>query len=294
MRLSVVITTFNAAGPLRKCLITLVPELKRIPNLTWEVIVSDDCSTDDTSEMLLRDFPDVKFIKAPSKGYFVQTINRGYAASSGDYILHSQSDIEVVEGSVARLLAFMDSCPSTAACSCRWLTPSTGKLQPANGHFMTLTSELFEWTRLGWLLPNIKKRLRSVHYMESWNRLDNREIDVNLSNFMIFRRKAVDAVRHGKLLFDDRFAMFFCEDELFWQLHKAGWKTYHLGDTFVYHLGSFSMNKINSVFLGKLTLQDRLICHSIILGPIRALIFRCAYEIDSIVTSILKSSGIIQ
>ena len=148
-----------------------MPELERIPNLLWDVIVADDCSTDGTSEMFLRDFPNVNFIKAPNKGYFVQTLNRGYAASFGDYILHSQSDIEVVEGSVARLLTFMDSHPSAALCGCRWLTPSTGKLQPANRWFLTLTSELFEWTRLGWLFPSIKKKLCSVHYMESWNRL---------------------------------------------------------------------------------------------------------------------------
>jgi len=95
---------------------------------------------------------------------------------------------------------------------------------------------------------------------------------------MMFRRKAVDAVRHGKPLFDSRFTMFFCEDELCWQIHKVGWKTY-LGDTFVYHMGSFSMNQLNSNYLGRLSLQDRVIYHAIVLGPIRALIFRSAYKL---------------
>jgi GT2 family glycosyltransferase len=88
--------------------------------------------------------------------------------------------------------------------------------------------------------------------------------------------------------------MFFAEDELCWRLRKAGWKIYHLGDTFVYHIGSFSMGKLNSGFLGTLSLKDRLECHAIVLGPIRAQIFRSIYRMDSIMTAILKLCNVIQ
>jgi len=294
MRLSIVISTFNAMNPLRRCLTTLEAELKRIPSLTWEIIVADDCSDDGTAQMLRAEFSNVRLLPAQRKGYFVQTVNRGYAASSGDYVLHCQSDVQVVESSVERLLSFMDSHPDAAMCACRWLTPSTDELQPANSHFTTLTSDLFEWTRLGWVFPRLRRSLREFHYMQSWNRLDNRVVDVNLSNFMIFRRKAIDELRQGKPLFDNRFIIFFCEDELCWQAQKQGWKTYHLGDTFVYHIGSFSMSKLKSTFLEKATLQDREAYHRIVLGPIRSLIFRAIYRVDCIITSLLRHSHVIQ
>jgi len=286
--LSVIIASYNSGHTLGECLTSLKSELM---NTDAEVIVVDNGSTDGTSSMVSTRFPEVKLIRNAVNEYFVHGFNRAYKESSGEFVLAVNSDVIVVPGALHRLLDFMNSSPRVAVASCRVLTPRTGELQPTGGRFLTLTMDLFEWTRLGWLFPSVKDQLSSFHYMRSWDRSDVREVDAIVAIFMIFRRAAVEAVGG---FFDNRFLMFFAEDELCWRLKNAGWKIYHLGDIFVYHWGRVVFNKMSSRFLSDLSLRDRLEYHNAVLGLTRALIFRIVLRIDSFLTFALKRFRIIE
>jgi hypothetical protein len=257
-------------------------------NVSAEVIVVDNGSTDGTSSMVATEFPAVKLINNQVNEYFVRGVNRGYSESSGKFILVAGSDVEVVAGAIGQILDFMDLHPQAGAASCRIVSHSM-ELQATSGRFLTLTSDLFEWTRLGWLLPSIRQRLREFHYMSSWNRQDVREVDTIVANFMMFRRSALQAVGG---FFDSRFIMFFAEDELCWRIKKKGWKVFHLGNIYVYHTGRLTLDKFDNSFLSKLTLMDRLEYHKAVLGPIRALVFRVALRVDAAVTKILRHVGL--
>jgi hypothetical protein len=261
----------------------MVAELKRL-SIHAELIVVDNGSTDGTAAMVSTEFSEVRLIRNPVNEYFVHGVNRGYSESTGDFILVAGSDIEVVPGSIGRLLDFMRHNPTAAAVSCRIVGPSM-ELQATGGRFLTLTSDLFMWTRLGWAFPKIRERLRAFHNMSSWNRQDIREVDGIVANFMMFRRSAIQVVGG---FFDSRFIMFFAEDELCWRLKKKGYKIFHLGDIFVYHTGRVTLEKLPSSFLSELSLRDRLEYHKAVLGRVRALIFRVCFGIDSILTRMLR------
>jgi len=281
--LSVVVASFNSVEPLEELLTSLTSELERV-SASSEVIVVDNGSTDGTSSMVSAKFPKVKLITNPVNEYFVGGVNRGYAESSGAFALVTGADVQVVQGSISRLLSFMNSSSKAAAASCRIVTPSNGRLQLTGGAFLTLTSDLFEWTRLGLLFPGIKRQLCSLRYMDGWDRSDTREVDVIVADFMIFRRAAVEAVGG---FFDNRFSMYFAEDELCWRLKKWGWKIYHLGDIFVYHRGRFAFDKMDQGFLSELSLKDRLVYHRLVLGFVSSLLFRIALRIDGLLTRAL-------
>jgi len=288
MLLSIIVASYNTAEPLRTCIASILSEVKRM-SISAEVIVVDNGSTDGTSLMVATEFPGVKLINNQLNEYFVRGIDRGYSKSSGKFILVVGSDVEVVPGAIGGALDFMDLHPQAGAASCKIVNHSM-ELQATGGRFLTLTSDLFEWTRLGWLFPSIRHRLREFHYMPSWNRKDTREVDTIVANFMIFRRSAVQAVGG---FFDSRFIMFFAEDELCWRLKKKGWKVFHLGNIYVFHTGRLTLDKFDGGFLSKLTLVDRLEYHKAVLGPFRALVFRVAFNVDALVTKLLRHTGLL-
>lgn len=113
-----------------------------------EVIVVDNGSTDGTSLMVSTEFPGVKLIRNHVNEYFVRGVNLGFSESSGKFTLVVGSDVEVVPGAIGHMLAFMELHPQAGAANCMLITPN-GKLEATGGAFLSLTTDLFEWTRLG-------------------------------------------------------------------------------------------------------------------------------------------------
>ncbi len=85
-RVSVVVCTYNGASTLRECLLAL--EQQTYPD--FEIIVVDDGSTDQTSQ-ILKDFPDIKKITQENHGLSVAR-NRGIEAAQGDVVAFTDSD----------------------------------------------------------------------------------------------------------------------------------------------------------------------------------------------------------
>ena len=86
---SVVVLNFNGKEHLRKCLMSL----RKQGHKNFEVIVSDNNSTDGSRQMVEREFPEASLIRNPqnygvSKGY-----NAGVSAAKGKYIATLANDM---------------------------------------------------------------------------------------------------------------------------------------------------------------------------------------------------------
>src|SRR3989344_2404741 len=84
---SIVIPTFNRKEELRKC-------LSALSNQSYnkiEIIVIDDGSTDNTEEMVKKEFKNIKFFKQNNTGPSIAR-NNGIKKAKGDFILFTDSD----------------------------------------------------------------------------------------------------------------------------------------------------------------------------------------------------------
>lgn len=114
---SVIIPAYQHAKELPRCLESVFAQAFR----DLEVIVIDDGSTDGTAELLKRYRDRAKIIHQENRGGNAAR-NRGFDASSGEFVLFCDADIIMRRDCVRRLLEALrkDSSASYAYCSFRY------------------------------------------------------------------------------------------------------------------------------------------------------------------------------
>ena len=116
-RVAVVILNYNGAQMLRRFLPSV---LEFSPEA--EVVVADNASTDDSLEVMRREFPAVRLVCLDKNHGFADGYNYALREVSADYYLLLNSDVEVTRGWLAPLLAFMDAHEDVAACQPKLLS----------------------------------------------------------------------------------------------------------------------------------------------------------------------------
>ena len=96
--ISIIIPVHNQSGYTRSCLDSLQ---KYPPEVSYEVLVVDDCSTDDTPRLLVeetRKDPRFRAIRTTSVSGFAKACNSGGTEAKGVYLLFLNNDTEVLPG----------------------------------------------------------------------------------------------------------------------------------------------------------------------------------------------------
>lgn len=103
IKLSIIILTWNTAKITKKCVISLT---KKIKNIQYEIIVTDNGSTDNTKE-LFANLKSVKYLNTGSNLGFSKGNNLGALSASGKYYLFLNSDMEYLSG-LDKMLKYLD------------------------------------------------------------------------------------------------------------------------------------------------------------------------------------------
>ena len=109
-RVSIVILNFNGRSYLEKFLPGVIKNSK-----DYEVIVADNCSTDDSVEYLQKHFPDVRLILLPENKGYSQGYNEALSQVDAKYYVLLNSDVEVTPEWISPVVQMMDEDNSIAA-----------------------------------------------------------------------------------------------------------------------------------------------------------------------------------
>ena len=104
MDLSIIILSYNTKQLLKKCLDSIFAQTNN--NLSFEVIVVDNNSTDGSIECVQKDFPQVKLIQNKENVGFGRANNQAMKEAKGEWVLFFNSDCEVLDNATYKLLTF--------------------------------------------------------------------------------------------------------------------------------------------------------------------------------------------
>jgi O-antigen biosynthesis protein len=124
-KVSIIIPTFNGAHHTLRCMLSLVADRKT----SFEVIVFDNGSTDDTAELLNR-CDNIQVIKSPQNLGYIKANNAAAKHARGEFLLLLNNDTRIVEGSIQDSVNVFSTEHSVGAVGVR-IKLATGKLQEA-------------------------------------------------------------------------------------------------------------------------------------------------------------------
>ena len=232
MDVSIIIVNWSTRNLLRNCLDSIY---KTVRDITYEIIVIDNGSSDGSVEMLREKFPGVKVIENRENRGFGAANNQGFRVMTGRYALLLNTDTILTENAVHELFSFMEAHPE-AAMACGQLLHANGSKQNSIAAFPRLLTLLTNVTLLEYIWP---KRFPSKRY--AWK--EPIEVDSGIGACLLVRKKAIDEVG----MFDERYFFFFEETDWAYQMRSAGWKIFHVPSAFIYHLQGQSIGR-NSRF----------------------------------------------
>ena len=139
-RVSAIVVSYNVSGLLRQCLRSLQScEVD-------EIVVIDSSSTDDSADMVRRDFPDAILQIVPNRGYGAGA-NAGIELATGDALLILNADTSVKPEAVGTLVDTLYSVDDLGMVGPRLVHPD-GSTQSSRRRFPTRWTPVFESTIL--------------------------------------------------------------------------------------------------------------------------------------------------
>lgn len=221
MILSIIIVTYNSSEVLKNCLDSV---RRNSGGIGLEVIIVDNNSNapgeQEKISLLPGEYGDLplKLIQLSENSGFGAANNRGAEIARGKYLLILNPDTVIEENVLSRIIGFLEKNPEAGA---------------AGPKLMNEEKQVQEWScgpRTS-LIRTIKNNFGLVpkHLWQA-----DRPIRVNwVSGAALMVPKAVFEKVGG---FDEKFFMYFEDEDLGWRIEEAGYKVYYLGNIELTHL----------------------------------------------------------
>lgn len=235
MKVSIIIVNYNVKYFLELCLHSVFQALH---NITAEVIVVDNNSSDGSEALVKEKFPQVLFIANKDNKGFSKANNQAYAIAKGEYILFLNPDTVVPEDFFIKTITYLDTYPQVGGIGPR-LIDGKGSFAPdAKKSFPTLWVALFKATGINKLFPRSTffNRYYALHIGEH----ETAEVEVLSGCCMMMRKEAMDKAGGA---FDEDYFMYFEDGDLCYRIRKAGYSNIYFPQTTVVHYKGESTKK---------------------------------------------------
>jgi GT2 family glycosyltransferase len=233
VKLSVVIICWNDLKVIKSCLQSIERETRAID---FEVVVSDNGSTDGSLACIREHFPNVRIVQNRANLGFAKGNNAGIRVAQGEYVLILNPDTIIHDRALERLVAYADVHPEAGAFGCRVLNRDGSFQNPARP-IPTVRGYLIAALCLRWL-SRISDFFSSDTYV-GWDGHTEREIGFQSGCCVMFRRELLYQLNG----FDERFFYHFEESDLCYRAWKMGSSIRFCPEAEITHLGGQSVGR---------------------------------------------------
>jgi GT2 family glycosyltransferase len=228
--LSIVIVSWNAKEYLKECLTSL-----RVcsEELSMEIIVVENASTDGTPEMIRNQFPEVRLIENDANLGFARANNIGIKLASGKYISLINSDVNVPPDCLPKMRRYMEQQPTIGLLGPKMIGPD-GHAHRSGMRFPSVWNVFLRALAVDSRLKG--PRAIGGLLMGDFQFDQIKDIDVLNGWFWMTRREALAQVG----LLDERF--FIYGEDIDWckRFHLGGWRVVFYPKAEALHYGGAS------------------------------------------------------
>jgi GT2 family glycosyltransferase len=225
---SVVIVSWNAREFLLQCIDSVSEQLG---DVSAEIIVVDNASSDGSAEAVRHRFPHVRIIQNAQNVGFAAANNIGIQKSTGKYLFLINSDIVLRRACISRLCSYMERQPKVGMAGPTILNGDL-TLQDSVRPFPTLGATLVRALGLDRIRSDSPKRQSGLRTRIS----GDYEADILSGCFWVIRRVALADVG----LLDPGFFMYAEDKDLCVRFWRAGWIAAYVPAAQAIHYGGAS------------------------------------------------------
>lgn len=236
MDLSIIIVNYNTMELTRNVLASIY---KNTYTFDYEVFVVDNASTDNSIEMVKKEFAMTILIESKTNLGFSKANNIAIQSAKGRYILLLNSDTEVMENTFDSCIKYMDKCLDIGALGCKVVLPDGSLDKACKRSFPTPENALYNTLKLDKLFP--KSRKFGAYNLSYLNEDHIHEIDCLVGAFMLVRRQVIAEI--GAL--DEDFFMYGEDIDWCYRIKQAAWKIVYYPMVKIVHYKGGSSKKRN-------------------------------------------------
>jgi len=248
VKLTIIILNYNTMELLEDCLESV---LKRKNEVSFEIIVSDNGSTDDSVKMVREKFPDIKVLPGENVGFSAGN-NRAKKHVNGEMVLFLNPDTVVHKNTLKQTVRYLEEHKDVGVVSCKLVLPSGELDKDTRRSFPT------PWVSFTHLVLRFDRLFpRSKLFGRYWygyiSEDKTHEVDALQGAYFLTWKKILDKVGW----FDEGY-FFDGEDiDLSWQIKEAGWKLVYYPEVKITHLKGVTKGKVKK-WKKKVPLEQRL------------------------------------
>ncbi len=245
--LSICIVSYRVKDLLRECLRSIY---ENATSLSFEIIVIDNNSDDDSVEMVQAEFPQVVLVENHKNPGFAAACNQAIRLSQGKFVLLLNPDTVVLPGTLQKVIDFMETKRDAGIVGCRLLNPDrtlqlSCKSFPSLIDSFSLNSCLYKLFPHTWLFGKC--------YMSYFRHDKLKKVNVVMGAFLLIRRRTIEEIG----LMDGDLCMYYEETDLCLRAVRAGWKVYFFPEAEIIHYGGQSVNSMPNEMLVELYKSQR-------------------------------------
>ncbi|MEN6384940.1 MAG: glycosyltransferase family 2 protein [Phycisphaerales bacterium] len=233
IELSIIIVNWNGSEITKQCLTSIYEQTRQI---SFEVIVVDNGSSDSSCEMIEKYFPQVRIIANRENRGFAAANNQGILEAKGDFLLLLNNDTIILDHALEKIIAVAKETPQAGVLGCKVLNADMTQ-QSSCFRFPSLLNLTLAAMHLDTFFPKHNFFGRERYAKVNWNKIT--EVDVVSGCFMLVRREAYE--KTGVL--DERFFMYAEETDWCLRFRQNGWKVLYAPYGEIIHLGGASSKK---------------------------------------------------
>lgn len=225
MDISLAIVNYNSYKMLFECIHSIY---RFADKCTFEIIIVDNASSDNSVELLEQQFPQAQLIVNKDNLGFAKAVNQAFKVSSGEYFFLLNPDTRLISNIFPGMIEFFHRHPKTGILAPRIIFPD-GSLHASTRRFITFLGAIMDVFQIHFYFPNniIANKFNYNH----WKHDKTRVVEWVTGAALMTKSEIFETC--GML--DERFFMYFEDMDYCESIKKNGLKTYFCPDFALIH-----------------------------------------------------------